>query len=96
MRFALMRLVDKRIPLDLLLRRGTLEELLNRTYDLKYQITSAEEQQTQGKAAASEAQKLTAQAARAREDQRSAGIRERPGASHALCALAQRATVPPA
>jgi hypothetical protein len=62
------RLMDKRIPLELLLRRDTMEELLNRSYELKYQATTAEQQQMQGNLPVAEARRLTASAARARDE----------------------------
>lgn len=61
-------ILDRRIPVDLLLGRDTVEGLLNRTLELRYQIASGEQQQAAGDVAAGKVKGLTASVARARDE----------------------------
>lgn len=60
--------IDRRIPVDSLLPRGSIESLLNRTYELKYEIAQAERQDTSSDAAIGKVKDQSANLARARDE----------------------------
>ena len=64
--------LDHRVPVDTFLPRGSLEELLDRTVNLKLQIAESERQQAAGGVPAGKLKDVTATLTRAREDLRRA------------------------
>ncbi len=58
------RFLDRRIPVNLLLRPGTVEYLNDQLYDLKMRIALGEQRQSEGNVAASKAKDLVAALAR--------------------------------
>jgi len=53
-------LIDRRIPVDTMLGRDTVEGLLDRTYQLRFRITDAEQRQSAGDVASGKIKDLTA------------------------------------
>jgi hypothetical protein len=65
-------LLDRRIPVNLLLRPGSVEELQNRAIQLQTQIASAERAQQEGNVAAGKVKDLAASVVRLRDEQKRA------------------------
>lgn len=62
------RILDYRIPVDLLLRADSVEGVLNRQYELQYQIALAEREQLQPNLASTKASQLTTTISRTKEE----------------------------
>ncbi len=64
-----LQLLDRRIPVDLFLKRDTVEDLLNHMYELKVQIADSERSQVAGgDVTTTKARELSASVARAKEE----------------------------
>lgn len=61
-------MLDHRLPTELLLKRDSIEGLLDRRYILETQISAAEQQQAEGRLSADAAKRLSATVARSREE----------------------------